>query len=194
MTHIVAIAGALRAGSFNLRLARAIASRAPAGTTIDVATLHGIPLYDGDEEAKSGVPASVTALKEKVASASALLLVSPEYNSGIPGVMKNGIDWMSRPAADIARVFKGKPVGIVGATPGPAGTRLAQTAWLPVVRTLGMAPFFGAALYVDSAGKVFDEQGDVTDPKTEERIRTYVEGFVAFAGALAERASGARTS
>jgi chromate reductase, NAD(P)H dehydrogenase (quinone) len=182
--NIVAIAGALRAGSFNLRLARALASRAPSGTTIEVVTLHGVPLYDGDEEAKSGLPAAVVALKDKVVASDGLLLVSPEYNSGIPGVMKNGIDWMSRPAADIARVFKGKPVGIVGATPGPAGTRLAQTAWLPVLRTLGMTPWFGAALYVDSAGKVLDEQGNVIDPKTEERIRTYVDGFAGFVSTL----------
>ena len=184
MPRLVAIPGSLRAGSFNGHLARAMAARAPSGTTIEVASIAGIPLYDGDDEAKNGIPAPVTALKEKVASSDGVLLVSPEYNSGIPGVMKNAIDWMSRPPQDMARIFKGKPVGIVGATPGPAGTRLAQTAWLPVLRTLGMMPWFGAALYVDSAAKVLDEQGEVVDPKTEERIRTYVEGFAAFAATL----------
>lgn len=182
--HIVAIPGALRAGSFNLRLAKAAAARVPSGHTLEVATIHGVPLYDGDEEAKSGIPAPVAALKDKVAAADALLLVSPEYNGGIPGVMKNAIDWMSRPPADMARVFEGKPVGIIGATPGPAGTRLAQTAWLQTTRALTAVPYFGRGLYVDSAAKVFDEAGAIVDPKTDERLRAYLEGFVAFVAKL----------
>lgn len=188
--NIVAIPGALRAGSFNLRLARAAAARVPEGHHVEVATLHGIPLYDGDEEAKSGLPAEVVALKEKVAAADGLLLVSPEYNAGIPGVMKNGIDWMSRPASDIARVFKGKPVALMGATPGPAGTRAAQLAWLPVLRLLQMAPYFGHAIYLDNAGKALDDAGNVVDPKLDERLRAFMEGFVGFASLVrAPRAS-----
>lgn len=181
--HVVAIPGSLRAASFNLRLARAAAAVAPTGHTLEVATIHGIPLYDGDEEAK-GIPPQVSALKDKVATAGALLLVTPEYNGGIPGPMKNAIDWMSRPPADIARVFKGKPVGVIGATPGPAGTRLAQAAWLPVFRQLQMVPYYGHALYVDGAGKVFDEAGALTDEKVRERLVAYVEGFCAFASRL----------
>lgn len=187
--HFVAIPGALRAGSFNLRLARAAAARVPGGHTMAVVTLHGIPLYDGDEEAKSGLPAAVVALKDKLAAADGFVLVSPEYNAGIPGVMKNGIDWMSRPASDIPRVFGGKPVALMGATPGPAGTRLAQAAWLPVLRLLGAAPYFGHQLYVDSAGKVFDDAGAILDAKTEGRLVALLEGFVKFAAAL--RASSA---
>lgn len=183
--NIVVIAGALRAGSFNLKLAKAIASLATEHTA-DVTTLHGIPLYDGDVEAKE-FPATVAALKDKIAAADALLIVTPEYNSGIPGVTKNAIDWLSRPAADIPRVFGGKPTGVVGATPGPAGTRLAQTAWLSVFRALGVVPYFGHQLYVDGAGKVFDESGALVDAKVRERTAKYVEGFVAFAASTARK-------
>lgn len=177
--NIVAIAGALRQGSFNLKLAKALAAMAPAGHTIEVATLHGIPLYDADVEA-AGFPESVKALKDKVAAADGLLIVTPEYNGGIPGVTKNAIDWMSRPATDITRVFGNKPTGVVGATPGPAGTRLAQTAWLPVFRTLGVIPYFGALLFVDGAAKVFDASGTISDEKVRERATKYVDGFVGF--------------
>lgn len=177
--NIVAIAGALRQGSFNLKLAKALAAMAPAEHTIEVVTLHGIPLYDGDVEA-AGFPEPVKALKDKVAAADGLLIVTPEYNAGIPGVTKNAIDWMSRPAADIPRVFGNKPTGVVGATPGPAGTRLAQTAWLPVFRILGVLPYFGALLFVDGAAKVFDESGKIVDDKVRDRANKYVEGFVGF--------------
>lgn len=182
--HVVAIVGSLREGSLNLRLARAAAERMPEGHTLAVRTLHGVPLYDGDEEARAGIPAAVTALKDEVASAGALLLVSPEYNQGIPGVMKNGIDWMSRPPADTARVFKGTPTGVIGATPGPAGTRMAQTAWLQVFRALSVVPYFGHGLYVDGAAKAFDDAGALVDAKVDERLRAYLGGLVAFASSL----------
>ena len=87
-------------------------------------TLHGIPLYDGDVEAAEGIPAAVAALKEEIVAADGLLLVTPEYNNGIPGVFKNAIDWLSRPAADIGRVFGGRPVAVIGASPGQFGTML----------------------------------------------------------------------
>lgn len=179
--NVLAIPGSLRAESFNLKLARALAALAPEGHSIEIATIHGIPLYDGDVEAKSGLPEPVTALKEKVAAADALLIVTPEYNGGIPGVTKNAIDWLSRPPADIARVFGGKPTGVVGATPGPAGTRLAQTAWLPVLRALGVVPYFGHALYLDGAGKAFDAGGALADEKVRDRARRYLEGLIEFA-------------
>jgi chromate reductase, NAD(P)H dehydrogenase (quinone) len=109
------------------------------------------------------------------------LIVTPEYNGSVPGVLKNAIDWLSRPAADIERVFGGKPVGVIGATPGQRGTVLAQTAWLPVWRTLGMRPYYGHSLYLAGAAKVFDETGELTDTAMRDRLRAYVEGFAAFA-------------
>src|ERR1041384_2127957 len=146
MTTILAIAGSVRAKSYNAMLLRAAVAAAPQGATVEVGSIAGIPLYNGDDEAASGVPASVTALKDRIAAADGAPLVTPEYNTSIPGVFKTAIAWTSRPAADIARVYGGKPVGVIGATPGGGATNLAQAAWLPVLRTLGTLPFFGARL------------------------------------------------
>src|SRR5216683_7475771 len=134
---ILGIAGSLRQGSYNAALLRAAAAAAPASCTVDIASIRGIPLYDGDVEAATGVPDVVETLKDRVAAADGLLLVTPEYNNSIPGVFKNAIDWLSRPPVDILRVFGGKPVAIIGASPGGFGTILSQEAWLPVLRTLG---------------------------------------------------------
>src|SRR5690606_32192636 len=134
MATIIGISGSLRQASFNTALLRAAVEFAPPELTIEVRSIRDIPLYDGDLEASSGVPAAAAALKDDIAGADGLLLVTPEYNGSLPGVFKNAIDWLSRPAADIPRVFGMKPVGVIGATPGLAGTRLSQTAWLPVLR------------------------------------------------------------
>ena len=153
----------------------------PAGSSIEIESIRDIPLYDGDVEAEQGVPPAVQRLKDRIAAADGLLIVTPEYNNSMPGVLKNAIDWLSRPPADIPRVFRGRPVAIMGATPGPGGTSLSQAAWLPVVRTLGMRPWFEGRVMVSGAGKVFDSEGRVIDPATQDRIRTFVEGFAAFA-------------
>src|SRR4030095_1943844 len=94
---ILGIAGSLRHSSFNAALLRAAAAAAPAGCTVDIASIRGIPLYDGDVEDATGVPEVVETLKEPVAAADGLLLVTPEYNNSLPGVFKNAIDWLSRP-------------------------------------------------------------------------------------------------
>ena len=179
MTTILALSGSLREGSYNTKLLRAAQRVAPAGTTIEEGSIRGIPLYDGDEEARQ-FPASVTALKEKVIAADGVLLVTPEYNNSIPGVFKNAIDWLSRPPADIGKVFGGRPFGLIGATPGMGGTNLSQQAWLPVLRTLGTLPWFGGRLGVASAGKVFDEQGEIVDAKIRELLEKYIVGFAKF--------------
>jgi chromate reductase len=181
MVKLLGIAGSLRAGSFNASLLRAAASVAPEGCTLDIASIRDVPLYDADVEARDGVPASVARLKDAVAAADGLLLATPEYNGSLPGVLKNAIDWLSRPPKDIPRVFGDRPVGLIGATPGPAGTRLAQTAWLPVFRTLGMRPWFGKSVYVAGAGSVFDASGALLDDKVRAVLTAYVEGFAAFA-------------
>lgn len=180
MPTLVGLSGSLRRGSYNAALLRAAVELAPAGATIADGSIRDIPLYDGDLEAAHGIPAAVAALKERIAAADGLLLVTPEYNNSIPGVFKNAIDWLSRPASDIETVFGDKPVGIIGATPGPVGTRLSQTAWLPVLRALGTRPFFGKALYVAGAAKVFSADGQLTDPGIRERLRAYLEAFAAF--------------
>jgi len=180
--RIIGIAGSLRSGSFNAALLRAAADECPPGATIEVESIRGIPLYDGDVEAAEGIPPRVAELKDRVAAAEALLLVTPEYNSSIPGTFKNAIDWMTRPASDIKRVFGGRPVGLIGASPGAFGTIQSQTAWLPVLRTLGMRPWFGQLLYVGGASKVFDPAGKLVDDAIRTRLRSYLHGFVEFAG------------
>jgi len=180
MSRIVAIAGSLRRGSFNAALLRAAEALAPEGVTLEIATIKGIPLYDGDVESADGIPPTVAALKDSIATADGLLLATPEYNNSMPGVLKNAIDWLSRPPADIQRVFGNRPVAIIGASPGGFGTILAQNAWLPVVRTLGMRPWFGGRLMVSRAGNVFDQAGELVDDTVREQLRKFVRGSSQF--------------
>jgi chromate reductase, NAD(P)H dehydrogenase (quinone) len=180
MTVILAIAGSVRTRSFNRMLLQAAIEVAPEGATIETASIKEIPLYDGDQEAASGVPDVVQALKDRIAQAHGVLLVTPEYNNSIPGVFKNAVDWTSRPASDIPRVYGGKPIGVIGATPGAGGTGMAQAAWLPVLRTLGTLPFFGARVQVAGAGKVFDEHGALIDATVRGQLQRYMAGFVQF--------------
>lgn len=178
MAQLVGLSGSLREASFNTRLVRAAARLVPDGSGLDARTLHGIPLYDGDLEAK-GIPDVVTALKDVIAAADGLVLATPEYNNGIPGVFKNAIDWLSRPTADIARVFRGKPVALMGATPGGFGTVLSQSAWLPVLRTLG-ANLYPAKMMVSHARDVLADDGAIVDEKIRERLQAFMAGFVEF--------------
>src|SRR5579864_7916587 len=107
MTTIVGLSGSLRAGSFNTALLRAAAGLMPEGSELLVRTIHGIPLYDGDVEASSGIPTAVSELGSAIANANGLLLVTPEYNDSIPGPFKNAIDWLSRMGDDPKPVFSG---------------------------------------------------------------------------------------
>ena len=177
MKKVVGLSGSLRKGSYNTSLLRAAVALAPSDLVIESASIADIPLYDGDVEATSGIPASVASLKDRIAQADGLLLVTPEYNQSIPGVFKNAIDWLSRPGKDMERVFGAKPIGVIGATPGMGGTRLAQTAWLPVLRALGAAPWFGKQLYVAGAGQVFDAEGKLGDAKVTQLLREYLAAF-----------------
>ena len=178
---IVGIAGSLRRGSYNAALLRAAAELAPAGVVVELASINGIPLYDGDLEEKSGVPRVVEELKGRIAASDGLLLVTPEYNNSVPGPFKNAIDWLSRPPKDISRVFGGRPVALMGATPGPGGTRLSQTAWLPILRALGMCPWFAKSIGIADAAKVFDESGRLTDESLRARVAEFMDGFARFA-------------
>jgi chromate reductase len=179
MTKVLGISGSLRRGSYNSALLRAATALMPEGSTLEVASIRGIPLYDGDVEAQ-GIPASVSQLKEAVVAADGVLLVTPEYNNSIPGVFKNTIDWLSRPPADARRVFGGRRFAILGASPGAWGTILSQTAWLPVMRTLGVQLWTGGRLMVPRANNVFDESGALKDAAIEEALKQFLLGYVTF--------------
>jgi NAD(P)H-dependent FMN reductase len=181
--RLVGLSGSLRRASFNTALLRAAAALVPAGVELSVRTVHDIPLYDADAEAAAGIPPSVAELKDAIAAADGLLLATPEYNNSIPGVFKNAIDWLSRPPADIPRVFGGRPVALLGASAGGFGTILAQDAWLPVLRALGTRPWFEGRLLVSRAGDVFDQAGAISDQRIREQLKRFVDGFVAFVSA-----------
>jgi chromate reductase, NAD(P)H dehydrogenase (quinone) len=179
MLKLLGISGSLRRGSYNSALLRAAVRLMPPEATLEVASIRGIPLYDGDVEAQ-GIPAAVSQLKEAVVAAAGVLLVTPEYNNSIPGVFKNTIDWLSRPNSDAKRVFGGKPFALIGASPGGFGTILSQAAWLPVLRTLGTQFWTGGRLQVARAGVVFDDAGNLKDPVIEEQLRQFLAGYLAF--------------
>ncbi|WP_353142952.1 NADPH-dependent FMN reductase [Paracoccus sp. (in: a-proteobacteria)] len=174
---ILGLSGSLRRASFNTGLLRAAADLAPEGVQIQIGSIREVPLYDGDLETASGLPEPVRVLQSQLAAADALLLVTPEYNNGVPGVFKNAIDWMSR--GDGLAMFVGKPVAVIGASPGGFGTILSQSHWLPVLRTLKAALWTEGRLMVSRAGSVFDDQGNLTDDKTHTQLRDFLRGFAA---------------
>ena len=179
MTYLIGLSGSLRRRSLNSGLLRAAVAEMPEGSVLEIGSIADVPLYNGDVEAE-GIPASVAALKDRIVAADGLLLVTPEYNNGIPGVFKNVIDWLSRPSSDIARIFGGKPVAVIGASPGGFGTILSQAAWLPVLRTLGPDHWSGGRLMVSHAGQAFDSEGNLTDQMVRERLRAFLAGFVGY--------------
>ncbi|TKR33507.1 NAD(P)H-dependent oxidoreductase [Luteimonas gilva] len=180
MVTIVGFSGSLRKGSYNTALLRAAAEMMPAGSSLETVSIRSFPLYNADDEAAHGIPAEVAAMKDAIATADGLLLATPEYNNSIPGVAKNAVDWLSRPSSDIPRVFGGKPVAIVGASPGGFGTILSQDAWLPVMRTLRAQLWAGGRVMVSRAGSVFDGEGRIVDERVATALRDYMAGFVAY--------------
>ncbi len=183
MTTILGLSGSLRRESFNTKLLHAAKKSLAAArpeVAFELATIEGIPLYDGDVETNEGAPAAVRALQDRIAAADAIFLVTPEYNYSIPGVLKNAIDWLSRPADAKARAFRGKPIATAGATPGPGGTIQAQAALLPVFRGLQVIPYLGSMLYVSHAAKVFDHAGELVDADVAKALTAHVSGFADF--------------
>jgi chromate reductase len=177
--RILGLGGSLRDGSKNRALLVEAAAMVPADTELDLsqlAVVGSLPLFNQDLLDRDGFPVGVAELKHALREADGLLIATPEYNWGIPGYLKNAIDWASRPASDIPRVFGDLPVALVGAG-GGAGTRFAQTAWLSVFRFLKMRPWFGQSLFVDRAQERFDEHNRLTDEATREQLLRVVTGF-----------------
>lgn len=181
MVRILGISGSLRKASLNTKLLHAAAALMPEGATLETATLHGIPLYDGDVEEADGIPAAVEALKAAIRAADGVLLVTPEYNNGVPGVFKNAIDWVSRPPKDSAAIFRGRPFALIGASPGGFGTILSQNGWLPVLRTLETRFWSEGRFMLSRAHQAFDADGNLSDEATRDMLRKFLAGFVGFA-------------
>jgi len=185
--RLLGLGGSLREGSWNRALlGEAQGMAASVGAELDLShlpTLGSLPLYNQDVEAHDGIPPGVAELKERLAAADGLFIATPEYNWGIPGFLKNAIDWASRPPGDIPRVFGDLPVVTVGAG-GFSGTRNAQTAWIAVFRYLKMRPWFGHSLFVDRSWDRFDDQSLLTDEAIRDQLRAVITGFVAYCSRL----------
>jgi chromate reductase, NAD(P)H dehydrogenase (quinone) len=171
---ILGIAGSLRKGSYNRGALRAAQQLTPEGARIEIFELDGIPPFNQDEEGQP--PAKVVQMKARIRAADAILFVTPEYNYSIPGVLKNAIDWASRPYGDSA--WDGKPVAIMGASPGTGGTGRAQYHLRQVFVFLNMYPLNKPEVLIAQAAQRFDEQGNLTDEKTRQHIRQLMEGLV----------------
>ena len=170
---ICGIAGSLRTGSYNKALLRAAGSLAPESMEIRIFDRVGdIPLFNQDVE-DEGDPEAVSALKEAIRSADGLLLVTPEYNHGVPGVMKNLVDWASRPPRD--SVLNGTPVGIMGATPGMTGTARSQSMLRQSMVFTNSPAMLQPEILVARAHQKFDDEGSLTDEGTQEFLTDYLE-------------------
>lgn len=173
--RVLGIAGSLRAESLNRRLLAEAARLAPAGLVLEMADLRGIPVFDEDEEAK-GMPPAVAALRARLEAADALLVATPEYNHGVPGGLKNAVDWLSR-RVEGRQPFAGKPCGTMGATQGTGGTILGQAALRPSLQLLGGRVMYGPGVYVSGAGQKFGRDGRLTDAATEKAVAGYMAAF-----------------
>jgi len=172
---LLGLSGSLRAGSLNTALLRVAATLVAPPDTLTVRTVHGVPLYDGDVEAQ-GLPAEVVALREAIRAADGLLISTPEYNHGVPGVLKNALDWVSR-GAD--QPLRGKSVAVLSASPGGMGGVRAQLAWLPTLACVGARVMHSPEFYLSNAAQAFTADGALADERTRGQLQKFVEGFAA---------------
>jgi chromate reductase len=173
---ILGIAGSLRKESYNRAALRAAQQLAPEGTSVEIFEINDIPGFSQDDE--QNPPAKVTELKAKIRAADAILFVTPEYNYSIPGVLKNAIDWASRPYGDSA--WDGKPVALMGASIGVLGTARAQYHLRQMFVFLNMHAVNQPEVMIGNAAKRFDEQGNLTDETTKKLIGQLLQNLAAW--------------
>ena len=174
VVNVLGFAGSLRAGSYNRALLRAAAEVVPEGARLEIFDLEGIPPFNQDLE--SSMPQKVKEFKAKIRSADAILIATPEHNYSIPGVLKNAIDWASRPYGDNS--FDSKPVAVMSASTGMLGGARAQYHLRQVFVFLNMYPLNKPEVLVASANQKFDEKGRLVDEKTREKIKELLEALV----------------
>lgn len=172
--RILGIAGSLRKGSYNRAALRSAQKLLPQDATLEIFELDGIPAYNQDEE--TNPPRRVVELKAKIREAAAILIATPEYNYSVPGVLKNALDWASRPYGDNA--WNGKPVAIMGASIGVFGTARAQYHLRQMFVFLNMYAVNQPEVMIGSAQHRFDEQGNLTDEQSQELIAALLRNLV----------------
>jgi chromate reductase len=178
--RILGIAGSLRKGSYNKSALRAAAGLLPEGATLEDFDIDGLPGFSEDIEKVP--PAKVVELKSKVRAADAILFCTPEYNYSVPGILKNAIDWASRPYGDSA--WTGKPAAIMGASVGTLGTARAQYHLRQMMVFLNMHPLNQPEVMIANASSRFDAQGNLTDEKTREHIQKMLKALVEWTNRL----------
>jgi chromate reductase len=178
---ILGIAGSLREASYNRALLRAARELLPAAVELEEVDLRGLPFYDGDLEA-AGDPEPVAALKHAIRDADAVLIATPEYNRGTPGVLKNAIDWASRPP--LASPLTGKPVAIMGASTGRGGTARAQEQLRAALEFSRAAVVEQPEVLVPEAFMRFDEHGELVDPGIRAELSELIDTLVQVAGGV----------
>jgi NAD(P)H-dependent FMN reductase len=172
---LLGVSGALRKGSTNTGLLRALRDLMPQGTEFEIATLHGIPLYDGDDEQAHGKPQTVKDLDARIRAADGIIFGTPEYNFSIPGVLKNATDWLSRGGSP----FKWKRVGLVGASEGAwAGTSRSQLHFRQNLQALQAIVMPRPEVFINHNEKKFDADGNLTDEETRKRLSTWLTAFI----------------
>jgi chromate reductase, NAD(P)H dehydrogenase (quinone) len=170
--HIFGVAGSLRRASYNMALLRAAAEMLPSGVTLEIGRIDDIPPYNADVQDSEGDPESVRRLKHQIEECDVFLVATPEYNYSIPGVLKNAIDWVSRPPKICA--LRKKPVGIMGAASGESGTIRSQLALRQVFVYTDSYVMAQPELRVMKAGTCFDEQGRLIDEALRERLGLFL--------------------
>jgi chromate reductase len=188
--RLLGITGSLRRASFNTALLRVVSTLLPQGVEFAMRDLHGVPLYDGDVEAR-GIPAAVVDLREAIRAADGVIVSSPEYNHGVPGVLKNAVDWSSR-GKD--QPWRDKPLLLLSASNGGFGGARARVAWHVTFAVLGTRTMGVPEFFLSYGHKAFAPDGSLVDPGTRERLERTLQAFLDFTrehlGVLASR--GAR--
>lgn len=177
--RILGLSGSLRRGSLNTRLLRSASRLTPPGVGLDVYDYAEVPLFNSDLMVDGALPPAVVSLNDAIRGANAVLIATPEYNYGIPGPLKNALDWASRPAYQ--SVFAGKPTAILGASPGVVGTARAQGQLKQVLLGMVAEVFPYPEVLVGSASARFDDEGSIVDEATVELLTRFVAAFVQWA-------------
>ncbi|MCR4276024.1 MAG: NAD(P)H-dependent oxidoreductase [Candidatus Parcubacteria bacterium] len=181
--NIIAISGSLRKGSYNTALVRALSALTPPEMQIEMVEIGNLPLFNQDGEAN--FPSAAQALKDKIEAADGVIIATPEFNRSISGVLKNAIDWASRPWGKNS--FAGKPVLTAGVSVGKIGTAVAQSHLRQILTYLDMQVIGQPELYLGPASEIFDEEGDIIDNSTKELLMKAL-------GVLAERVTNGHTA